>query len=279
MSKNAGSFLNEENGEVVYRETFNQGPGAWTQGKNHENGSWHRNVFGQKGEGLALEWSSAGGRTGGYAYTESPWYFDDNHGEFMWFHMPMTARSDMADENGIGDIIASGRVPDKDLRDAILRITLRGKNLELNGTRLMPWIQGWGGRHGNLYAPGNPLFCWGLASQSASKELLDNGWHEVAFKLTDDEEQWRSFGLINGGLTRKLRVVQSLTVATGTLPHILDGHYYCIGFILGPLDPNNLPSGRIEVDEISITLRPANIIKPLSLAPSTIYATTNHPKV
>jgi len=251
-------------GEVVYRETFANGPGAWTQGKNLEDGGWHRNILGHRGEGSALEWSATGGRSGGYAYTESPWYFDDNHGVFMWFHMPFTAQSELADARGMGNDIASGRIPARDLRDAVLRVTLRGRDMALNGARLIPWIQGWGGRRESVYLPGDALFCWGLASQSASDELLDGRWHEVAFTLTDDEEQWSSFGLINGGLSRKLRVIQSLTVATATLPHILDGHYYCLGLVLGPLDANDLPTGRIEVDEIRITLRPDGIAKPPS---------------
>ena len=267
MSINAGLAKTEEQGEVVYRETFDRGPGAWHQGKNSAtgiegDGSWHRNVFGQRGEALALGWSPSGGRTGGYAYTESPWYFDDNHGEFMWFHMPMTAQSDMADEKGMGNTVASGRIPDRDLRDAVLRLPLRGRGIELNGTRLIPWIQGGGGRPSGFYLSGDPLFCWGLTSQSVSDEFLDGEWHEVAFKLTDDESQWGSLGLINGGLARKLRVIHSLTVSTGTLSHILDGHYYCLGLLLGPLDANDLPTGRIEVDEISITLRPDGIAKP-----------------
>ena len=174
-------------GEMVYRETFDEGPGAWTQGKNRGDGSWHKNVLGQRGEGLPLEWRPNGGRTGGHVYTESPWYFDDNHGEFMWFHMPLTAQAELADEMGLGNDTVSSRIPTRDLRDAVLGMTLRGREMRLNGTRLIPWVQGWGGRRESLYLPGDALFCRGLTSQSVSGELLDGQWHKANFRLTDDE--------------------------------------------------------------------------------------------
>ena len=60
-------------------------------------------------------------------------------------------------------------------------------------------------------------------------------------------------GIIKGGLAKKIVVIHSRTVATGSLDNILKGnHYVAFGFLLGPLDPNDLPSGRIEFDEISI---------------------------
>ena len=244
-------------GQVIYRETFDKGPGAWAVGKNAENGNWHRNVFGHRGEGLPLGWSPTGGRTGGYAYSESPWYFDDNHGEFMWFHMPMTGQSELANDIGAGNRNVSHRIPQgEDLRDAVVRITLRGRGLALKGTKLYPWVQGYGGRKPNWYIPGDPLYCWAFTSQPIYEELLDGQWREVSIVLHNDEDKWSQMGLIKGGLERKIRVLQSLTVATGALENILNGHYYCIGFLLGPLDPNDLPSGRIEMDEVSITTRP-----------------------
>ena len=64
-------------GEVIYRETFDQGNGStgpqqgWTVGKNTEinrgSETWHKNILGYMGWGAPLEWTPEGGRSGGYA--------------------------------------------------------------------------------------------------------------------------------------------------------------------------------------------------------------------
>ena len=227
--------------KIIYQESFVDGPGGWTTGKNDENGSCHRNVFGHRGEICPLEWSPEGGRKGGYAYSESPWYFDDNHGEFMWFYIALSGRSKNLKLEG------------KDLRDATVHLTLRGKNLNLKGAKLIPWIEGHRGHKSSWYTPGNPLYCWALTSQSINLSVLSDEWNDIDIKLVNDEDRWDQMGIIRGGLAKKIVVIHSRTVATGSLDNILKGnHYVAFGFLLGPLDPNDLPSGRIELDEISI---------------------------
>src|SRR5687768_13589455 len=72
---------------VLYAEHFTAGPGPWCTGKDAPDGSWHRNILGQRGAPVPLGWSRSGGKRGGFAYAESPWYFDDNHGELFWLHL------------------------------------------------------------------------------------------------------------------------------------------------------------------------------------------------
>ena len=115
-------------GEVIYRETFDQGNGStgpqqgWTVGKNTEINrgpeTWHKNILGYMGWGAPLEWIPQGGRSGGYATSSSPWYFDDNHGEFYWFHIVLRVRQ-------TGDIGIQGR----DLRNARVELSLKGARL------------------------------------------------------------------------------------------------------------------------------------------------------
>jgi hypothetical protein len=81
----------------------------------------------------------------------------------------------------------------------------------------------------------------------------DGQWHEVSFKLDPDESRWSQMGLINGGLAKKLRVIQSRTLADGTLRGILGGKHWNFGFLLCGIDPRDLPSGKIDIDDISIT--------------------------
>ena len=231
----------DKKGALVYEETFDQGPGAWGAGKNDEKGSWHRNAFGQRGEGWPLEWDPQGGRTGGCASSASPWYFDDNHGEFMWFHIVLRVPS--TDDASIKGI---------DLRDADLEITLRGRNLDLKGTVLYFWLQGYGPEKGGFYMGDRVLYNWALTSQPIEQQLKDGSWHDVALTLHSDEMKWSQLGLIKGGLKKKIQVIQSRSVADGFLDGILNGNHHNFGFLLCGLDPNDLPSGRIEVDRIAI---------------------------
>ena len=114
-------------------------------------------------------------------------------------------------------------------------------------------MQGHGGRHiRQIYNPGVPLCNWALTSSSISDELLAGEWRDVDLVLHNDEDMWSQMGLLNRGLVRKIIVEQSLSAATGTLEHTLNGHHYNIGFVLGGVDPNDPPQGGIDVDEIGL---------------------------
>jgi hypothetical protein len=228
--------------QLIYRERFDHGHGGWKVAKDKEDGGYNINVLGHRGEGLPLEWSATGGRDGSFVSSSSPWYFDSNHGEFMWFYMPF-----------ISPMGGDWKPYRKDFRNAVVNVTLRGRNMKLAGTRLYLWIQGNRGPHyREIYNPGDPLVCWGLTSQPIERELVDGQWHDVELTLHNDETKWSQFGLLNRGLPRKIIVEQSLTFATGFLDYLLNEHHHNIGFLLGGVDPNDPPSGSIDIDEIGI---------------------------
>ncbi|MHB9110780.1 MAG: hypothetical protein ACYDCO_27315 [Armatimonadota bacterium] len=218
--------------QVLYNEDFTSGPGAWTCGKDREDGSWHRNLYGHRGEPTPLAWFDTGGRHGGFARSESPWYFDDNHGEFAWLHLAFFVnRSEMI---GLGGA---------DLRNAVVDVGIRGHHLALNGTRLYFWVQG-----------GAATYNWALASQPIADALADGKWHDERVILYNDESKWAPMGLLNGGLALKIRIIHSLSVAEGSLDDILGGSHVNFGFLLCGLDPNNLPTGSIDVDYVRISV-------------------------
>ena len=231
--------------DLIYSETFADGNGSWSAGKDKEDGSFNRNIFGHKGDRIPLGWDPEGGRSGGCAYTESPWYFDSNHGEFMWFYMVLLG------PNPHGE--AWGAVRTQDIRDAVVSVGLRGRDVQLRGTRLYLWVQGNRGPHiREIYNPGDPLVNWALTSQPIGDELVDGAWHDFELTLHSDESQWSQMGLLNRGLPRKIIVEQSLSFATGTLDRMLNGSHYGLGFLLGGVDPNDPPTGRIDIDRIEI---------------------------
>ena len=158
---------------LLYWETFNEGPGAWSTGKSQEDGTWHRNVLGFRGDATPLSWKPDGGRSGGCAYAEPPWYFDDNHGEFAWLYLLFFVnRSELL---GLGG---------QDLRGVTLRLTLRGHQCDLKSSKLYFWIQGHGGQDtGTTGATGatgeqptldKPLYNWALTSSPVDDALRDN---------------------------------------------------------------------------------------------------------
>ncbi|NQU12480.1 hypothetical protein HQ590_16920 [bacterium] len=228
-------------GTIIYSESFAGGPGPWVTGKDQEDGRWMPNIFGKRGDHDPLGWTPTGGHDGGgYASSESPWYFDDNHGEFMWFHMVISYPAEhWQTDHG-----------SRDLRNAVIELTLRGHHLDLKNAKLYLWVQGGDGRQDGYYVKGGVFHCWALTSQPIDHELRDGEWHTRAIRLDDDEDRWSQMGLID--LKEKIVVIQSRTGARGTLDHILAGHHHNIGFLLGGLDPLDLPTGRIDLSQVTI---------------------------
>jgi hypothetical protein len=243
---NTGKRKRQKAGQLdaVYRETFSAGPGAWTSGKAAPDGTWHRNILGERGKPVPLGWSKEGGRHGGYAYGEPPWYFDDNHGEFMWLYLVLFVnRSEL--------IGLSGR----DLGDAQVKLSIRGRDFNPKGAELFFWIQG-RPPEGAAF-PQQALYNWALTSQPVTEPLLGGEWRDRTVTLVPDEGQWTFMGHLNGGLSKRIRVIQSLTAGKGTLDAILGGTHVNFGFLLCGVDPNDAPTGRIEIDEITILARKA----------------------
>ena len=223
--------------QTVYRESFDSGPGKWLTGKNRTSPpGWHRNILGFWGEGVPLKWSAKGGHSGGFAYTEPPWYFDDNHGEFYWLYLIFVAYSNDAGLAGA------------DLRDAEVSFYLRGRDPDLKGSRLFFWIQGPGHE-------GDSNRNWALTSIPWDRILLDGGWQEVRFKLPNDESRWSFMGHTNGGLARRIRVTQSMASGKGTLDPILARTHVDWGMLLCGIDPNDPPQGKIDLDEFVLAPR------------------------
>jgi hypothetical protein len=258
-------------GDVVAAHSFDRGPEAWHTGKDktHTRGvTWHRNILGFYGEPVFLKWRERGGRSGGFAYSESPWYFDDNHGHFGWLHLLANRYTEPEKQGRPG---SPSPVVGQDLRNAVVRVSLRGRDVELKGTRLYFWL---GGSAPPIRAVSpadlrpRPTVrssqreahrWWALTSVPLEAYLTDEKWHDVEFQLEPDERKWTYLGLINGGLRKKIQIRQSLSFGDGSLPHVLgNGKLYVFGFILVEVDPLDQPTGMIDMDEFSIATFPSN---------------------
>lgn len=220
---------------VLYREDFASGPGPWRTGVDCDNGSWHRNILGFRGDPAAAGWSRSSPKrssaSAGYAWTQSPWYFDDNHGELFWLHLVFFLNRS-----------ADAGLDSADLRDATIDVRLRGSDFDFRGTRLYWWMQGqWD----------HAVYNWCLTGQPISQ--LGARWKTHRLTLINDESGWGAMGHLNGGLAHKIVVRQSRSAMEGTLERTLDGGHVNGGFILGHVDPNDPPTGRIDVAEVTVT--------------------------
>ena len=226
----------------IYTESFSQKSEIWKVGKNKEADDtkeiWHQNIFGYYGCGRPLKWLPYPDKPGGFASSESPWYFDDNHGQWGWLNLIAHTRTEAAGISGV------------DLRDCYIKLVIRGRDLKLNGTRLFFHIQGYGGKKG--FYTGEVLYNWALNSQPVDEVLTDGSWHEVVLKLNNDELKWGQLGLVPGPMPHRIRIVQSLSAADGFLDGVLAGKHYSIGFILGGIHPLHMPEGCIDFALISI---------------------------
>lgn len=217
-------------GKVLYHDDFSANKGVWRTGKAAADGSWHRNIFGERGEALPLTWSGA---DGGYIWTQPPWYFDDNHGELFWLYLLFFVNR--SEDAGLAGV---------DLRNVVIDLSLRGRDWDFHGTELCFWIQG-------KAEAGYGVNNWCLTSQSI-RALSADDWGTHRVQLVNDERAWRAMGHINGGLARKLVVRQSPSAMEGTLDATLARDHLNFGFILGMVDPNDPPTGRIEIGEVTI---------------------------
>ena len=76
----------------------------------------------------------------------------------------------------------------EDLREADITFSLRGRDLELKGTQLLFWIQGYGGRKG--YYMDRVLYNWALTSQPVGEDVLSGEvWRGVHLRLDNDERR------------------------------------------------------------------------------------------
>ena len=238
--------MTEKQDQIIYHESFGEGPGAWVCGKDKDDGLWAPNIFGKRGDSEPLKWQADGGPGGKPCVSSrSPWYFDDNHGQFMWFYMVLLYPSKYwLEDHG-----------EKDLRNARISINVRGDGLQRKETKLLAWMQGYSREKDGYYVKGGVYYCWALTSQPISGELDDGGWHELDFCLRNDENSWSQMGLIT--LSKRIVVLHSTTCATGTLDHVLNGHHVNIGFMLAGIDPNDPPAGGIDLAEVTLYAAPS----------------------
>jgi hypothetical protein len=206
---------------LIYKQSFDDGPATWQVGrKKAEPPNWHKNFLGEHGGGYPLAWEKTGGRSGGYVSSSSPWWLDDNHPHFMWLQMIAFAYSEQE------------KIAGQDLRNATFRVSVRGRNVAPQGARLFFWIQG---------PAGGVMRNWALTYRPIETELLDGAWHDLSLPLPNDESRWTFMG--DG---------HSLQGGSNTLDQVLGASHIDWGFLLCGVQVTNLPTGRIDFDQIEI---------------------------
>ena len=159
---------------AYYRKSWDAGPGGWT--------SWGR------GPQRGFEHFASGGAAGGFIRFTEPSNHDHNHDDGIGtLHLAKYAYSgDWGPIAGVPTLqLAAG---DPDLRDARVRLAVRGQKFEANGAELQWWSQAqsnpeltttdW--RHAN----------WAYTGYSFIDLLASGKWETGEYRLWNDPEQW-----------------------------------------------------------------------------------------
>ena len=219
---------------IVYRESFDRGAGGW-----------HYYATTPAGEAVLdhVPWNAEQQ----CVTSASPWWIDPNH-------KPPGA--------GYLNIVAfiwmkgyRGGVPYRwmDLRDAVLRFSIKTEGLDTKGGHLYFWFQ-------HRYEQGshfwfqNP-FAYGLLGSDwkranlaltrypVEKSAIPGRWTQITLPLSPHSEDWTNLGSSNERHDSygSVSPMQALAKVTTDL-----------GFIILPVDPKDPPKGVVSLDNIEI---------------------------
>ena len=214
---------------AYYQESWDEGFGAWD--------TW----------GLERSHQPSGGYSNGFLRVSEPTVNNDfNHTMADVLHLmtffyggPVGTRS---------AYLAGG---DPDLRDARVRLWVRGNNWEPNGSDLIWWTQS----QSNIEVlDRNHLRAnWGYTGFPLTRYLLDGQWNRVEYRLLNDTSQW-TYGGSNHGLHGRKRwpywsIDQVQEHANGNFFHLVAG-----------INPHDPPTGSVDFDELEIAYRNESLL-------------------
>jgi hypothetical protein len=218
-----------------YRESWDENTGGWYAGR---------------GAPADLTHHATGGAEGGFVRYTEPTFDDHNH------------------DNGIGTVhlaqylypgpwgkvvhkpsawLAAG---DPDLRDARVSLYLRGHNWVPNGTQLQWWTQSQKNIE-VLNGPTTHMANWAYTGIDLADHLRSGKWERVAYRLSNDTEQWTYTGGTGHYKYWSINDAQA---------HQNADFFHMVTFV----DVKNPPRGSIDFDEFELTYHNASLLLPSS---------------
>ena len=221
---------------AYYRETWDQGWNGWK--------SWdmkHRHF-------------PVGGASAGYIRYDSISQDDHNHDDGVG-----TVHLAQYMYLGRYNVIPSAYLAagDPDLRDASVKIAVRGVDWKPNGTELMWWSQSQSNIEINpndvTLAPGYKHPNWCYTGHSLTDLLLTGKWERAEYRLLNDTRLWSYCGN-NGGSAR----YDAYWPIDDTQRHLNLDFFHMVVFV----DPANRPTGSIDFDEFELAYRNYSLAAP-----------------
>lgn len=223
----------------------------------HYRESWDASKAGWRGgSGPDLQFHASGGLSSGFVRFAEPSGTDYNHVDGIGLlhlcqYFYVGSFDSDAPTAGLG-----GEEPD--LRDAKVRVSVRGTSFKANGSELLWWSQ-IDVLHGKTPAGAEPQFAnWAHTGFNLTDALLTGNWETVEYRLWNDTTDWTYAGS-NAELNQQLgRNVYTYA----PLDSILSNLDTDIFHVLTPIEQTKFPTGSIDFDEMELTYRNHSLLFP-----------------
>ena len=147
---------------------------------------------------------------------------------------------------------------DPDLRDAKVKIVLRGNSWTTSGTELVWWSQ-MDPKHGVYLANEEPKSSnWAHTGYFLTDHLFSGQWETASYRLWNDTTDWTYSGTnreLNAELKRDLYVYTPLN---DVLSHLDTDFFHVLTYV----DHYNYPTGTIDFDSFELTYRNHSLVFP-----------------
>jgi hypothetical protein len=221
---------------AYYRETWDDGPAGWTGGMS----------------GKDLAHHATGGASGGFMRFSEPSGDDPNHVDGIGtlhlssYFYPGTHPNPA----GMRALWAAGA---PDLRDARVRIAVRGNGWKANGSELVWWTQS----ENDPKLQGSPNWRranWAYTGFRLTDALRSGKWERVDYRLTNDPHAW-TYGGNNLAQKRPNYAYAPIDQSLGRL----DCDFF---HLLAFIDPAKRPTGTIDFDDFEVSYRNYSLLLP-----------------
>lgn len=221
---------------AFYRESWNAGPAGWQGGMS----------------GNDLVHQAAGGSPGGFVRYSEPSGDDPNHVDGIGTLHLTSYFYPGTHPNGDGQLVNLGG-GDPDFRDARVTLSVRGNDFKPNGTEFLWWTQSENDITQQFTADWRRAN-WAYTGFTLTDALRSGEWEGVTYRLTNDSHAW-TYGGHNVAQSRPNYEYASINHSLG---HLTCDFFHLLAFV----NPNNRPTGSIDIDEFELAYRNYSLAYP-----------------
>ena len=221
---------------AFYHESWDSGPAGWLGGMS----------------GKDLVHHADGGAAGGFVRFVEPSGDDPNHIDGIGT-LHLASYFYPASHPSAAGLQSWWGGGDPDLRDAKVTISVRGNQFVPNGSELVWWTQSDNDIAQQLTANWRRAN-WAYTGFSLTDALASGKWERVSYRLTNDSHAW-TYGGNNLAQNRPNYEYDSIDHSLG---HLTTDFFHLLAFV----NPQQRPTGSIDLDEFTVAYRNASLIHP-----------------